>query len=661
MTPITRKSFALLSFAFCLLATVCVANLMGWGQLDGEPQTQEKIKAVQELIYLREAMRDVLLASQRYLLTGEKLQLNSYREAADKVKESLVVLKEHSGRSHSNFEQLRTIALKVNFLLDELESSVQMKQGNSKLAAADLLLSTKELHEASRLSSDILVLEQEEEDLIRANLARDSKTSGDSVPMVILLFSTVCGVFSLYSFTRGRALEPAFPVGQESNAEEVLELKSKLHAAQEQLERLANTDYLTESLNTRGLELVLQAEENRSGRSGSQLVAMLIDCDNFQKVNMAFGPSTGDVVLKEVAKRIRGNLRPTDHVARVGGDEFLVLLPDTQVAYGMKVAERIRASIADSPLRLAQDVVSLTASIGVSNLPPKLVTTSEALTFTRAALRRSKSSGMNKVSLANDIANISSAESKYVDTAKTVVETLLDQNSFRVVYQPVVALATEKIIGYEALTRGPDGAFESPADFFRLCVEHNILTAVDLQCLKLCLANTASRHTAPNLRVHVNLFPSTLLETPIEKLIELFPAKSSEVTYCVEISEQQFVCEPANIRPHVLALKNAGVLVAVDDVGFGRSSLETLILLEPDMVKVDRTYVSGVAGEPAKARLLRRLANVAKSLGSEIVAEGIENRNDLPLLIDMGINYGQGFLWGEHLLALPEAQKKEPV
>jgi EAL domain-containing protein (putative c-di-GMP-specific phosphodiesterase class I) len=100
-------------------------------------------------------------------------------------------------------------------------------------------------------------------------------------------------------------------------------------------------------------------------------------------------------------------------------------------------------------------------------------------------------------------------------------------------------------------------------------------------------------------------------------------------------------------------LKQAGILVAIDDVGFGRSSLETLILLEPDLVKVDRKYVSGISVEPSKARLLRRLANVAKSLGAEIVAEGIEDRNDLPLLKEMGINYGQGFLWGDLLAVLP--------
>jgi EAL domain-containing protein (putative c-di-GMP-specific phosphodiesterase class I) len=155
------------------------------------------------------------------------------------------------------------------------------------------------------------------------------------------------------------------------------------------------------------------------------------------------------------------------------------------------------------------------------------------------------------------------------------------------------------------------------------------------------------------MRFHLNIFPSTLLDTPIEQLLSLFPAQTDGRVFCVEISEQQFVGDPAYMRDHVNALKQAGILVAIDDVGFGRSSLETLILLEPDLVKVDRKYVTGVSIEPAKARLMKRLANVAKSLGAEIVAEGIESSDDIPVLKEIGVHYGQGWLFGDLLEVLP--------
>lgn len=455
------------------------------------------------------------------------------------------------------------------------------------------------------------------------------------------------------------------------NSEDITSLRRDLASALSQLEKLASADYLTDVLNVRGLEQVLRIEENRAGRSGEALIAMLINLDNLKKVNEGLGHTTGDVILKETAKRVLAILRPTDHVARVGGDEFLVLLPDTNMAYGMRVAERIRCEISDNPMKSTDDQVSVTASIGVVSLPARIASVQEAVNLTRSALRRSKEAGKNRVTVSEESSSQAEKVRGRSITQRDIVEQLLDVREFRTVYQPIIRLADEGTDGYEVLSRGPDGAFESPSDFFRICVENNILTTVDLQCLRLCLSNIpnvilpAVSHSngdtsgkalnAKQTRFHINLFPSTLLETPVDKLLDLFPKDRPDIRFCIEISEQEFISEPAYLREHVSALKNAGVLVAVDDVGFGRSSLETLILLEPDLVKVDRKYVAGLSTEPAKARLLRRLANVAKSLGAQIIAEGIEDRADLPVLIEMGIDYGQGFLWGELLKALPDS------
>lgn len=471
--------------------------------------------------------------------------------------------------------------------------------------------------------------------------------------------------FARQTFGELPALEPlpettaAASMGgnKELSTQDIVVLQRELFAALNQLERLASVDYLTEVLNVRGLEQVVKVEESRSTRSGGHLIAMLINCDNLKKVNEGLGHASGDIVLKETAKRIRDTIRPSDHVARVGGDEFLVLLPDTNLAYGMRVAERIRACIADSPMRDANDVIETTASIGVANLPQKIASVQEVVTLARTALRRSKAAGKNKVSLAKEPGHERSHDAAPIP--RTIVDQLLDKTQFRTVFQPIIELATESTVGYEALSRGPDGAFESPADFFRICVENNILTSVDLQCLRLCLA--ATPNLGRNMRIHVNLFPSTLLETPVQNLLDLFPKERGDNIYCVEISEQEFISDPSYLREHVKALKDFGIKVAVDDVGFGRSSLETLILLEPDLVKVDRKYVAGLSSEPAKARLLRRLANVAKSLGAEIIAEGIEDRQDLPLLLEMGIDYGQGFLWGNLLPELPGHTQKQTI
>jgi EAL domain-containing protein (putative c-di-GMP-specific phosphodiesterase class I) len=127
----------------------------------------------------------------------------------------------------------------------------------------------------------------------------------------------------------------------------------------------------------------------------------------------------------------------------------------------------------------------------------------------------------------------------------------------------------------------------------------------------------------------------------------LFPENGTKGKFCIEISEQQFIGDPAYLRDHVAALKERNIQVAIDDVGFGRSSLESLIILEPDIVKIDRKYVTGIAAEPSKARLLKRLVKVVHSLGAELIAEGIEEREELAVLLEAGVKYGQGWLWGK--------------
>lgn len=646
-----RKSTQFFAIAFCLMAMASLATLMGFGQMRSDRYLDIHMSAINEIQGLRESLKDAILASQRYIVTGEKLELSSFTESVDATKQHLFILKGIDGGQYANNERFRMMANQVGLLLDQLVTDARLYQDKGPEASKDLLLTTRELRDASVLSTDLLSLEREESATVRAYISGDSKARGNALPMIILLLSACSGIYALYLFTGDGVTDDTQPVNatQAGLTSEGDELRRELELAKEQLERLANVDYLTEVLNLRGLEQVLKAEDNRAHRSGGHLIAMIINCDNFNKVNESVGHVTGDIILKEVARRIKGTLRPSDHVARVGADEFLVLLPETQLAYGMRVAERIRVAIADNPMRGPQDPLTITVSIGLSNLPAKISSVSEVVTLTRTALKKSKATGKNKVTLSREIATESGEYPVIVP--RSPVEQLTDIASFRTVYQPIIDLDTEDIAGYEVLTRGPDGAYESPGDFFRICIENDILTKVDLQCLKLCLAEIPK--SKQTMRFHVNLFPSTLLETPIANLIKIFPEDRAGTIFCIEISEQQFITEPAYLRDQVNALRQAGILVAIDDVGFGRSSLETLILLEPDLVKVDRKYVSGLSNEPAKARLLRRLTNVAKSLGAEIIAEGIEDRRDLPLLKDMGVNYGQGFLWGELLQILP--------
>ena len=437
--------------------------------------------------------------------------------------------------------------------------------------------------------------------------------------------------------------------GLATDVTQIKEYEFSLQHLRRQLEEHASTDLLTRTYNRHGLAKVLWACAEEARRTGVRMGAIIMDCDNFSAINDRFGHATGDVMLAEVARRMEEVLRTGDHIGRIGGDEFLVLLPNTREAEVARVAERLRVSVTEAPLVDGDREVRITASFGYSMVPTESQTLDELIVRTKDALARSKAAGKNRVSRHQSSAPHRSSLDDY--PIESLLRSLASGDALRTVGQPIRELGTESIVGVELLSRGPQGIYQSPVQFFPLCAEHNLLTAVDLQCLRKALRCFSS--TANDLERHVNLFPSTLLETPIENLPELFSC-SDPSKLCVEISEQQFIGDPSYLAAHVQALKKLGVRIAIDDVGFGRSSLESLIVLEPHVIKIDRSFVNGVSSDSVTRRFLERLLRVARSLETHVVAEGIATRHDLRVLRNLGILHGQGFLWdkpsSEHIV-----------
>jgi len=182
-----------------------------------------------------------------------------------------------------------------------------------------------------------------------------------------------------------------------------------------------------------------------------------------------------------------------------------------------------------------------------------------------------------------------------------------------------------------------------PDDFFRMCLEANIMTLVDHHCFKNCVAQSVT--FSRRIRCHVNLFPSTLIGIPVQHLIDVLPPHHQN--YCIEISEQQIIGDPSYLVKPVTALRKAGVQIAIDDVGFGKSCIESLILLEPDVIKIDRRWVHGVSRDKGRANALKKLMKVANSLDMLAIAEGIETAEDIEVLHEVGIKFGQGFFLGK--------------
>ncbi len=433
-----------------------------------------------------------------------------------------------------------------------------------------------------------------------------------------------------------------YAVERHRSVRDLARMKKELESANRHLERLTLIEPLTELLNRRGLQQALSREIQILARGTGRAALLVVDLDDFKSVNETLGHAAGDVALKEVGRRLRASVRAIDSVGRLGGDEFMLILPDTSPAEVGRVADRIRLGISTAIIQHSHGTVHVTASIATMLLTPDMPALDEVLSRAHLLLSRAKNEGKNRVTFESGDMD---------DTARRLrAETDMCSNLTRgrnivTVKQPIYRLEDESPIGYELLSRYSNGTFEMPENFFRMCSERNVLTLVDHACLRAAV-NTAMA-LPPYARFHLNIFPTTLLSVPTEHLLELFPTPIPPETFCLEISEQQIIGDPSYLVAAVDELRAAGVMIAVDDVGFGSSCLESLVLLAPDIMKIDKRVVIGIDRDASRVVQLRRYVHIAASLGCAVVAEGIETARELDVVRGLGIEYGQGYLWGK--------------
>jgi diguanylate cyclase (GGDEF)-like protein len=412
----------------------------------------------------------------------------------------------------------------------------------------------------------------------------------------------------------------------------------ELRRSNERLEEMVTSDPLTKVLNRRGIDRALRLEIERTRRSGDTLTAVLIDTDDFKTINDTHGLVVGDAALGALCRSVSGAVRSVDHVGRVGGDEFIVLLPGTSPTEGIRVAEKLRLAIRGTRVPLVTDAVYLTASFAVGPIGVGVDALDGVLSLLHSALRNSKRTGKDRVCSVSETG--SGGEPRLVDASQFGPDISLD-----VVFHGIQELANESLVGIEALTRGPPGEFSSPGELFRAAYEQDMLTTVDLRALRTSLDRLKAQ--AWTGWYHVNVFPTTLIDTAPEQLTSLLGEAGTDERICIELSEHQFLGDPTYLKKPIESLRKRGFRVAIDDVGFGRSSIEALMVLEPDVVKIDRKCIQTAGGDAAERRQLERLIAMLGAVEATVIVEGVETRNELALLKDMGVQYAQGYLWGK--------------
>ncbi len=377
------------------------------------------------------------------------------------------------------------------------------------------------------------------------------------------------------------------------------------------------------------------------------------DIDKFRSINSSFGLIVGDSILLTVARRLARNLMPNDTLARISGDQFALLTTVPHDPQELAVlAERLRLALR-SPIRMAGQEIILTGSIGVALFDGMQADGRELVREAETAMFRAKRAGSDRI-------EIFRAEMRGEKDARIAIESdlrrAIDTGELTLLYQPIVALSNEELVGFEALVRWqhPKLGMLSPADFVPVAEETDLIVQLGSYVLTRAVADIGRwqkelpRPGQP-LFVSVNISSRQLIKPDLVQEIRhlVGSAAVQSDTVRLEITES-LVMENPEQATHILdLLKEAGVHLALDDFGTGYSSLAYLNRFPFDTIKIDRALVQSSGEGNNTAIIVRSIVALAHELGKKIVAEGIETPEDAAFLRSIGAQYAQGFHYGE--------------
>jgi diguanylate cyclase (GGDEF)-like protein len=354
----------------------------------------------------------------------------------------------------------------------------------------------------------------------------------------------------------------------------------------------------------------------------------VIDIDHFKTVNDAYGHAEGDKVLVATAQKLRSAVREDDLVARLGGEEFALILPGVDGARAAEAAERARAAIAE----VGVGGTELSCSAGVATYPEDAADGARLLERADGAMYWAKRSGRDQsrrydLRLAGQLSG---------DGQRAEIQALLAcEDSIVPVFQPVLELATGRIAGYEALARMPEGPIRPPDEWFNQAHRAGLGPALEAAAVRAALR---ARGRPERTFLAVNISPGALLSPEIR---EALPDDLSGIV--IELTEHQLFSTEAALDRELVELRERGARIALDDAGNGYAGLQQIIRVAPDILKLDRSLVDGVHDDPHRFALLEALITFSSTTRAAVCAEGVETLEDLAVLAGMDVTYAQGW------------------
>jgi diguanylate cyclase (GGDEF)-like protein len=434
---------------------------------------------------------------------------------------------------------------------------------------------------------------------------------------------------------------------------------------QEQLVRSALTDSLT-GLPNRVLMLQhIETAMRSSWKTNVQPTVLFIDVDRFKNINDSLGHSIGDDVLTEVSRRLTSAVPTHATVARIAGDEFVVLDATTEtVTQSVLLAEQVLDSLR-SPIKTRDGDMFVTASIGVAYSPTAVeLSANELMRHADTAMYRAKNAGRNCIALFDE--SMLESVTKRLDV-ETALYRALERNELHLVHQPIVDIDLGIVVGFEALMRWDRGQSQvvSPDEFIPIAEETGIIVPLGSWAINDALTQLRSwidaGHCSASTTMSVNVSVRQLHDPQFVTVVTDALASSGVAAeqLWLEVTESVMITEPTQALASLHRLNALGVRIAIDDFGTGYSSLSLLQRFPIQCIKIDRAFVNDIVTEPATQNIVRTIIAMATAMGAEIVAEGVETTEQLAQLNSLNCHRAQGYLFSRpvHVDDVPRVVK----
>jgi diguanylate cyclase (GGDEF)-like protein/PAS domain S-box-containing protein len=430
-------------------------------------------------------------------------------------------------------------------------------------------------------------------------------------------------------------------IGTLSDVTKNVELNRLLTRYQEELYQLSISDPLTGLFNRRHFDTQLEAILADHLRQERPVCLLLIDLDGFKFINDTYGHPFGDEALRTTAALLREQVRRNDYVARVGGDEFGMVLKNTNLENAAHIARKLNASIHATRLALPVGAIQLQASIGVAEAPTHGRRARDLVSAADVALYQSKRHGRNRIGVLSQDA---SQAMMSIFSQGFQLRNALQQGRILPALQPIYDVRDGKPVAYEVLARMQiDGALIPAVDFIAVAEELGLTRDVDLHIIAHALARTPA-HQALFLNVDLSSFSDPDFVRDLRALLAPACAEGRAVT--IEFTEREAMPLSDSLHDDIQALRALGCKLALDDFGSGYSTYGMLNQLRPDYLKIEGAFVRGMLDNASDHKIVTHIHELAQSFGAQTIAECVENAATEDALRAIGIRNAQGNYYG---------------